>query len=158
MIPEIDISSDQHAEYPLSFFRFKFGHGAMTPPTRLYLPVRLRNPATGLTLITYGLVDTGADSTLLPGSLAIQLGHDLRSCGARASVSMGIENTQVTTWRHTFDLELLSGDGTRGVRSFDNIEIDCSETDPPPLLGASDFLGCFDLAIKYTACSLTLRW
>lgn len=142
--------------YP--FYRFKFGAGAMTPQTRLYLPVRLRNPDTGLTLVTYGLVDTGADSTLLPGSLAIQLGHDLRSRGAKSSVSMGIENTQVTTWRHTFDLELLSSDGTRVVRSFDGIEIDCSETEPPPLLGASDFLGCFDWHIKYITHSIALHW
>jgi predicted aspartyl protease len=144
------------AQYP--FYRFKFGNGVMTPPTRLYLPVRLRNPGTGLTLVTYGLVDTGADSTLLPGSLALQLGHDLRSRGAKSSVSMGIENTQVTTWRHTFDLELLSSDGTQVVRSFDGMEIDCSETEPPPLLGASDFLGYFDWSIKYNAGAIVLRW
>jgi len=142
--------------YP--FYQFRFDNGEMTPPTRLYLPIRLRNPNTGASLVTYGLVDTGADSTLLPGSIAVQLGHDLRSRGAKSSVSMGIENTHVTTWRHTFDLELLSRDGLRVVRSFEGIEIDCSDTDPPPLLGAYDFLRCFDWSIRYNTRMTALRW
>lgn len=106
----------------------------------------------------YGLVDTGADATLFPATLATQLGHTLKGTGVKSNITCGIEQNNVTTFRHTFMLELLSPKSFRVLRIFKNVEIDCAEPNPPVLLGASDFLTHFNLSIHYKAQALTLNW
>jgi len=44
---------------------------------RPWLPVKITNPHTGLSMATYGLIDTGADECTMPAYIAAQLGHDL---------------------------------------------------------------------------------
>lgn len=106
----------------------------------------------------YGLVDTGADSTLFPASLAAHLGHSLKGAGVKSNVTCGIEQNAVATYRHTFNVELLSPRGNRVTKKFEHIEIDCAESEPPILLGASDILCRFDISIRYRAGELLLRW
>ena len=142
--------------YP--FYRFQYPNGHLTPAWRLYLPLRITNRATNKSLLVYGLADTGADSSLFPASLAVQLGHNLKGAGVKSSMTCGIEQNDVTTYRHTFQLELLTPNTQRVVRTFRSVEIDCAETNPPVLLGASDFLARFDVTIRYTAQELILAW
>lgn len=111
-----------------------------------------------LSVIVYGLVDTGADSTLLPGSIAAQLGHDLRGRVVRENITTGIENRSMAVYRHTFDVDLLTATGGAVARSFKNVLIDCAESDPPALLGVSDFARHFSWDIDYTSRDLLLTW
>ena len=142
--------------YP--FYQFQYPDGHLTPAWRLYLPLRVGNPATKKSMLLYGLADTGADASLFPASVAAQLGHKLKGSGVKASMTCGIEQNDVTTYRHTFRLELLAPDTRRVVRTLKRVEIDCAETNPPVLLGASDFLALFDVSIHYTTQEMTLEW
>lgn len=108
--------------------------------------------------VSYGLVDTGADATLVPASLAVQLGHDLKDHGVRARVTKGIESTDITVYRHTFEIELLSATGGAVARSFRKVLVDCSESDVPVLLGASDFLTHFTWSVDYASRDVKLEW
>jgi hypothetical protein len=111
-----------------------------------------------MSVIVYGLADTGADSSLFPASLAIQLGHKLKGTGVKSSMTCGIEQNDVPTYRHTFTLELLSPDARHVVRAFRRVEIDCSETNPPVLLGASDFLVHFDISVFFKKREMVMTW
>ncbi len=104
------------------------------------------------------MVDTGADASLFPASLATQLGHTIKGAGVKASITCGIEQNNVRTYRHTFTLELLTPNGLRTLRTFKNVGIDCAESNPPILLGASDFLTRFDISVRYKAQELILMW
>jgi hypothetical protein len=142
--------------YP--FYRLQDSRGRKTPPWRIYLPVALSNPATGATVTVYGLVDTGADATLLPASLAVQLGHDLKGHSVRARVTKGIEAKDITVYRHSFDVDLLTATGGAVARSFRNVLLDCTESDVPVLLGASDFLAHFVWSVDYRSRDVVLAW
>ncbi len=86
--------------------------------SRVYLPVRLSNPATGkATDIEMALVDTGADSCVIPGSMACVLGHHLKHKTIKPAPTFGINGTQVHTYGHTFRLELLGSDAETVVWS-----------------------------------------
>ena len=65
---------------------------------------------------------------------------------------------EVRTYRHTFMLELLTPDTQHVVRTFRHVEIDCAETDPPVLLGASDFLVRFDVSVFFRKREMVLAW
>jgi len=140
------------------FYRFKYPDGTITPSWRLYLPVLVTNPKTKQSILLYGLVDTGADATLFPGSLATQLGHSLKGSGVKSSMTCGIEQSNVCTYRHTFTLELLTPDTKNVLRTFKKVEIDCADTEPPVLLGAKDFLTKFDVAVFYKKHEMLLSW
>jgi hypothetical protein len=142
--------------YP--FYRLQDARGRKTPPWRLYLPVRISNPASGSSVTVYGLVDTGADATLLPASLAAHLGHDLKGDGVKARLTKGIEGAEITVYRHSFDVDLLTASGGAVARSFRNVLIDCSASDVPVLLGASDFLTHFSWSVDYRSGDLALEW
>jgi hypothetical protein len=142
--------------YP--FYQFQYPDGRLTPAWRIYLPLRITNQAAKKSILLYGLADTGADASLFPASLAIQLGHNLKGTGVKSSMTCGIEQNDVTTYRHTFKLELLTPDTQRVVRAFNRVEIDCAETNPPILLGASDFLSRFDISIHYRTQETILTW
>ncbi len=44
---------------------------------RPWLPIRIINPHNGLSVDTFGLIDTGADECSVPVFIAEELGHDL---------------------------------------------------------------------------------
>ncbi|MDD3275763.1 MAG: hypothetical protein PHP93_01790 [Kiritimatiellales bacterium] len=141
------------AEYP--FYSFQ----TPTDACRVYLPIRLSNPKTGSsTDIEMALVDTGADSCVIPGSLAGALGHNLKHKAIRPSPTLGINGTHVDTYGHTFRLELLGPDAETVVWSNDRTVIDCIEAEVPILLGTQDFLANFKITIDYPAQKVVLQW
>jgi hypothetical protein len=144
------------AAYP--FTRFLYPGGQKDRRAYARLPLRITNPHTRQTLVTWGLVDTGADLTLLPGELAVRLGHKLKGKGVKRSVTAGIEQTKVIAYAHTFEMELLSADLTRVVWSAGRREFDCVASNPPLLVGVEDFLRHFRLLVNYPAKSLRLSW
>ena len=122
------------------------------------VPVKITNPTTGESVRITGIVDTGADSCLFPADVAEITGHNLQGDGVRSNVNVGIEQTSVPVYKHTFILELLSPDYTETVWSSGEIEVDCSESNPPVLLGAADFLKYFKLTVDYADERLSLEW
>ena len=143
-------------KYP--FFKFRYPDGTLDPRGRTYLPVRISNPKSGASLTAWGIVDAGADACLFPAGLAAALGHDLKARGVRSSVTIGIEQKPVPTYKHTFGVELLSADLQNVVWSSLNMEVDCVEPDPPVLLGVEGFLDQFRLTIDYRHEELPLNW
>jgi hypothetical protein len=142
--------------YP--FIRFKYADGQTEPRGHTRLPVQVTNPATQLSALVWGLVDTGADASLFPADLAEAMGHNLKGHGVRSSVTCGIEQSFVTVYKHTFRLDLLSPDTKRVVWSSSHMEIDCVPTNPPVLLGVADFLRHFVLTVDYKAERILLAW
>ena len=144
------------ALYP--FTRFVYATGKKDRRAYARLPLRIRNPHTGADLVTWGLVDTGADLTLLPAELAIRLGHNLKGHGVKTSITGGIEQTNVTAYAHTFEIELLSADLKRVLWTTGRREFDCLGSNPPLLVGVEDFLTRFRLLVNYPAKRLRLSW
>jgi len=143
--------------YQYPFFRLQLQDGSLEHRSYTRLPLLIRNPASGLAVTTLGLVDTGADSTLFPAVLAVQLGHKLKGTGVKTTITGGIEQTALVVYKHTFELSLLAPD-MRRVLWRDTLEIDCVESNPPILLGVEDFLRHFRLAINYPAETMRLVW
>lgn len=138
--------------YTYQFMRFPSEHRGYTR-----LPLLIRNPTTGRQIATVGLVDTGADESLFPAALAVQLGHDLKGRGVKRALTAGIEQSEIISYKHTFHIALLSPDMRRVVWKR-KMEIDCVESNPPILLGVDDFLCRFKLAVNYPVEMLTLSW
>ena len=124
-----------------------------------WLPIRFTNPGNGESVTVHGLVDSGADTCLFPASLCKCVGHNLRADGVKSNRALGVEQKPVRTWRHTFSLELLSPDMTKVVWSTPmSAEFDCSEAEPPVLLGVDDFLRNFDVRLNYREGVVMLEW
>lgn len=142
--------------YP--FVRFQYEDGSVDEESRTMLPIKVTNRATGISALVWGLVDTGADASLFPATLATSLGHDLNGDGVKSTVTSGIEQRPVATFKHTFCFELLSAKGTRTVWLTQSALIDCAESNPPVLLGVKDFLSHFKLTVDYPSERLALEW
>jgi hypothetical protein len=142
--------------YP--FVRFKYPDGSLDRRPYSRLPIKVSNPGNGQAIIVWGLVDTGADATLFPASLAISLGHGLKGKGVRQNVTGGIEQTTIRTYSHSFIMELLAPDNQTALWQSRKLEIDCVETEPPILLGVEDFLCHFKLTIDYLSETMRLKW
>jgi len=124
-----------------------------------WLPIRFTNPANGEFITINGLVDSGADTCLFPASLCQCVGHKLRADGVKSNRALGVEQKPVRTWRHTFSLELLSPDMTKVLwKTSKDMEFDCSEAEPPVLLGVDDFLRHFKVTLDYQQGLVTLEW
>lgn len=143
--------------YQYPFVRFQLANGTLEPRAYTRLPLKVLNPASGLSNVVWGLVDTGADSTLFPATLALRLGHDLKGRGVKTTITGGIEQTPVNAYKHTFEVTLLSPDMQRQVWTA-TLEVDCVESNPPLLLGVEDFLHHFKLTIDYPAETMRLVW
>ena len=142
-------------QYP--FLQLRLQDGSLEHRAYTRLPLLIRNPATGRNLTTLGLVDTGADSTLFPAILAHRLGHKLKGTGVKTTVTAGIEQTSVTVYKHTFEMNLLLPDMRRAIWTA-TMEVDCVESNPPILLGVKDFLCHFKLTIDYLFKTMRLTW
>lgn len=142
--------------YP--FVRFQYPDGTVDRRPYTRLPIKTTNPGNRQSVVAWGLVDTGADATLLPASLAISVGHSLKADGVKKNITSGIENTSVTAYGHTFILELLAPDIKTVVWKSPAMNIDCVETEPPILLGVEDFLRHFKLTIDYPSQTMRLSW
>ena len=142
--------------YP--FVRFEYEDGSIDAHGRTVLPFRITNVKTAASAVVWGLVDTGADATLFPSDLAVALGHSLKGDGVKSSMTSGIEQRPVSTYKHTFRLELLNSTRKRTVWAASSVQVDCAESNPPVLLGVRDFLCNFKLTVNYLSENLSLAW
>lgn len=143
--------------YP--FVLFEYEDGTKDSLAHPYLPLVVSNPyEEDETMMIWGLVDTGADSSLFPASLATDLKHDLKGDGVKSSLNVGIEQNSITVYSHTFKLQLLAPDRKKVVWTSDEAEIECSETEPPVLIGVKNFLKDFKLIVDYPNQEFQLVW
>jgi hypothetical protein len=93
--------------YPFVAFSDEAGNVVRPPST--YLPVRVSNPHSGLSVVVYALVDTGADQCAFPESLAVDLGHDFQGKDVASETTVGVSGT-TNVYLHTFDIAILTPD------------------------------------------------
>lgn len=117
------------------------------------LPVRIVNPDSGVRFETYGLIDTGADASIIPGHIASFLDHNVRR-GRVCDGSTGSGNEPV--YEHTCRIDILriNDDGTVSDDVVIKIPargkyIGILEHCPLVLLGVSDFLHRYIVTINY---------
>jgi hypothetical protein len=124
------------------------------------LPVRITNPATGLHVSAWGLIDTGADDCALPAAYAPLLGHRLKA-GTRRVIDTG--NGQTYAYRHTTRIDIFSAPTNRSRARLAYVIADTPIDFMPNLgcvlLGAASFLSHFVLKVNYPkqAFSLCVR-
>jgi len=125
---------------------------------RPMLPVRISNPATGLFVDGWGLVDTGADDCALPAFYAKRLGHRLKSGTCR---EIGTGNGTTWAYAHTTRIDIFRvppGSVAAGpVYTIADAPIDFMPNLGCVLLGTKSFLSRFILTINYPKQYLTLR-
>jgi len=96
---------------------------------------------------TYGLIDTGADECAIPAGYASLLGHNLQD-GVQKIINTG--NGPSIAYSHTLCIDV------QGIRS-DNVLIDFMPNLSVILLGVSNFLEKFVLAVDYPNNTFSLR-
>jgi hypothetical protein len=119
---------------------------------RPMLPVKITNPANKLSILQWGIIDTGADECALPAWIAQQLGHNL---AAGQSKQIGTGNGTTMAYAHTTIIEIFKLNGTglidtsTVVHTIPNTPIDYMPNLHCVLLGVKNFLGNFKLTIDY---------
>ena len=137
---------------PISNYPFVDINGTGIPKPAL--PVILINPANGFSQFTWALIDTGADSTVIPGFIAKALYHDITHRSVQRDVCLGISGTTIT-YHHTFRLRVL-GLNRKGDVLHDKIAIKMNKRKfaviqrlHQMVVGENDFLKRYNLTINY---------
>ncbi len=125
-----------------------------------HLPIRFVNPDTGESFKWLCLCDTGADNCMLTATITELTGHNLKGTGVKSAVTTGISNIPVTTWLHSFKLQLVHPtESSKIVWESDRVQLECSEhIDFPILLGQKEFLSNFKITFNYLDQTVTVEW
>lgn len=129
----------------------------MVRPPSTYLPARISNPHSDLSVVVYALVDTGADHCAFPESLAVDLGHNFQGDEVMSETTVGVSGT-TSVYLHTFKIDILSPDLSEVFVSFQDMLISCVPTEIPALLGVANCLDRFVLTIDYPKMETTLAF
>ncbi len=89
---------------------------------------------------------------------AVDLGHELKGSSVKSTTNIGIEQKGITVYSHSFSIELLDPEHKDVIWKSENTKIDCSETNPPVLIGVNNFLKNFKLTIDYPNQEFELEW
>jgi hypothetical protein len=135
---------------PIVDYPFK-AQGVFSIPSPI-LPVLITNPHNGANFRTWGLVDTGAVATVIPGFIARNIGHNVENVATSSGDCAG---GQITVYPHTCNIDILSMNSNGNVNENDiiirippckmGVINDCQCV----LLGVSDFLKKYILKIDY---------
>ena len=132
----------------------KFPNGVIRP----LVNIRIINPSTNQYFLARCLLDTGADKCLFPADFALKTGHDLKNDGCENMVAKGLKGVEVTTWLHTFKLELFSEDFKTRIWRSGDFQIGCLEHNKtPPLLGCIGFLEFMNIRFNYTTKKIVIQ-
>lgn len=113
----------------------------------LILPIEIINPENGLSLKTYGLIDTGADDCAIPGVYANRLGHNLTR-GEEKEINTG--NGITKAYKHTTEILIYHpNEPGKAVYDLRDVIIDFMPNLNVTLLGVLNFLQNFYLMLKY---------
>ncbi|MCD4830407.1 MAG: hypothetical protein K8R02_01205 [Anaerohalosphaeraceae bacterium] len=136
---------------PISNYPFRKDQISRTPSP--LVPVILTNPENGFEFPTWGLIDTGADRTIVPGYIAKEVYHNLKGAEVECDFGSGVGG-DVRFYMHTFTMQLLSYDKSNSVTTNPVIEIKkhqfaVCENINTLILGVDDFLKDYKLIIDY---------
>ena len=106
-----------------------------------------------------GMIDTGADHSLLNGYIAKKLGHDLKNRKVTNYTLGGIGGIGLDVYEHTFSLAIHHPSKNKNILVLRDFEISChSYTQKPTpeqenfdalIIGTSDILCYFDMRIDF---------
>ena len=134
-------------EYP--FVQFQDAKGRIFLGPAPYIPIRITNPHSGKFVVTYALVDTGAEACVFPAELAVMLDHDFKGKGVYAREVIGITGPG-RVYMHTFNVEILLPNRQDVLKAFSQILVKCRDQEQlPAVLGVSDCLRNFKITIDY---------
>ena len=144
------------------------GHKKISVPVA-YLPVTLSSKdKNGMVRerSMLGMIDTGADHSLLNGYIAKRLGHDLKNKKVTHFTLGGIGGIGLDVYEHTFSLVIHHKSKKDNILTLEDFEISChAYTEKPTpeqenfdalIIGTSDILGYFDMRIDFTKGNLYL--
>lgn len=145
---------------PIANYPFVDINGTGVPKPAL--PVILTNPANGLSFGTWALIDTGADSTVIPEFIAKKLYHDIAHKSVQRDTCLGVSGA-VTTYFHTFRLKVL-GLNRKGDVLCNKTAIKRNKRQYAVIrglhlmvIGEDDFLKRYILTINYPKKMFSLR-
>lgn len=134
---------------PITNYPFTLVGGKPRP----VLPVILENPGNGRTYLTWALIDTGADSIVVPGFIAGNLAHDNNAPGVHSESCSGVGGN-ADTYYHTFRMRILSLD--KQGEMTDKVAVSIKKRVfavapglPIMLLGVDHFLAKYVLSVNY---------
>lgn len=138
-------------DYPFTHI----GAGCVRP----MLWVKVTNPDNGLGFKTLAIVDTGADDCAFPASIAVQLGHKLKSVTPKEIATAG---GKTYAYPHTSRVEILEMlpnglCGDRVLYSISEAPIDFVVGCEAFLLGRKKFLNNFVLVVDYPRQVFSIR-
>ena len=113
-------------------------------PPNPWLPINVINPTTGQNYYTYGLIDTGAYSCVIPGSIAQIIGYDINSGSLVQGSGVG---GAFEAWEHSMEIDIKDQNGIvlHKITGKINVVIDLQIV----LLGVALFLNDFHLQVHY---------
>lgn len=134
--------------------------GKFSQPSPL-LPILITNPHNGSQFRTWGLLDTGAIATVIPGFIARIIGHNVENV---ASFSGNGAGGQLTVYPHACSIDILSMDSNGKVNEENDIVIRIPPRNvgvinglPGVLLGVNDFLKKYIVKIDYPRQVFSIR-
>jgi hypothetical protein len=142
---------------PIVNYPFVYVQGSPKPA----LPVILQNPANGFEQLTWALIDTGADYTVIPEFIAKDLYHDITHASVKKSDCTGVGGIAIT-YQHTFRLRILESVGKGNISNKTVIQIRkrlfaVVQGLNTMVLGENDFLKKYILTIDYTKKLFSVR-
>ena len=123
-------------------------------PPQPILPVKIVNPENNKSIRQWGIIDTGADDSAIPGWVAKKLGHNLKK-----GISKFIDTASGSSivFSHTATILILHPETYIQVYKLDNIPIDFLPDLSYPLWGVNNFLCRFILEIDYPCQLFSLK-
>jgi len=113
---------------------------------RPLLSIRIINPHTNQSTLTYGIIDTGADECAIPAVFAPLLGHNLQA-GTVKQISTG--NGLTVAYSHTTKFEIFHPNSGYLLYTLSDTPVDFLPNLHVVLLGVNNFLSRFILTINY---------
>ena len=149
--------------YRFDIYRFQRvrGNKKISVPVA-YLPVTLSykdNNGVLMEKSMLGMIDTGADHSLLNGYIAKRLGHDLKNKKVTNFTLGGIGGIGLDVYEHTFSLAIHHPNKNENILVLKDFEISCHAYTKKPtpeqenfdalIIGTSDILCYFDMRIDF---------
>lgn len=121
---------------------------------RPWLPIRIINPHTGLSVKVLGLIDTGADDCSIPAAFVSALGHNLNNGIPKQFKTDG---GLTTGYSHTTKIEIYDLND-RLLYAINETPIDFMPQLNIPLLGVRQFLDRFELHVHYPKKTFSIKY
>lgn len=133
--------------------------GKFSQPSPI-LPILITNPHNGSQFRTWGLLDTGAIATVIPGFIARIIGHNVENV---ASFSGNGAGGQLTVYPHACYIDILAMDSNGNVNEEDIViriplhNVGVINGLFGVLLGVNDFLKRYIVKIDYPRQVFSIR-